>query len=157
MKKVLSALMAVVIIAAVFAVTVAAVDYPSPSDRDYYVVEVDVKGNGTATGDPLTPPKGDTSKLVAKPDDGSEFTGWTFEGEFEWIEGDANSPTIVIRAKGDVKFTANFKAAGPNKDGGKTSPTTGYNTTAVIAAIAVVLTISAAVVVVNGKKYFSAK
>jgi len=148
--------MAVLMLSAVFAVAVAAEDYPSPSERDYYVVEVDVEGNGTATPDPVTPKKGDTSKIVAKPGADSEFTGWTFEGEFEWVEGDANSATIVIRPLSDVKFIAHFKGAG-SKDGGKTSPPTGYNTTAVVAVMAVVLTISAAAVAVCGKKYFSAR
>ncbi len=157
MKKVLSVLMAVLMLTAVFAVAVSAEEYPSISDRDYYVVYVDVDGNGTANVDPVTPKKdGDTAKLVAKPGNGAEFSGWTFEGEFEWVEGDANSLVIVIRPLGDVKFVAHFKD-GAKTDGGKTSPTTGYNTSAIIAAIAVVLTISAAVVVVNGKRYFSAK
>lgn len=157
MKKVLSVLLVVLMLTAVFAVAAAATDneYPSPSDRDYFVVEVNVDGNGTGTVDNPTPPKGDTVKLVAKPGDGAEFKGWTFEGEFEWVEGDANSLTIVIRPKEDLKFIAHFTEG--KKDSGKTSPTTGYNTASVIAAMAVVLTISAAVVVVNGKRYFSAK
>ena len=155
MKKVLSVLMAVLMLTAIFAVAVAAEDYPSPSARDYWVVDVDVDGNGTANVETVTPPKGETTKLIAKPGDGSEFTGWTFEGEFEWVEGDANSLVIVIRPLSDVKFIAHFKGA--KSDGGKTSPTTGYNTGAIIAAIAVVVTISAAVVVVNGKRYFTAK
>ncbi|MBR3639299.1 MAG: hypothetical protein IKN50_01700, partial [Clostridia bacterium] len=104
---------------------------------------------------PVTPQKGDTTKIVAKPGDGSEFTGWTFEGEFEWVEGDANSPVIVIRPKGDVKFVAHFK--GVSKDTNPVSPPLGYNTAAVVALVAAVLSVSVAVVVYTGKKYFSAK
>ena len=156
MKKVLSVLMAVLMLSAVFAVAVSAEEYPSPSARDYWVVEVDVDGNGTATADPVQTPKGDTSKIVAKPDAGNEFTGWTFEGEFEWVEGDANSAVIVIRPLGDVKFIAHFKGEGPGKDDGKTSPTTGYAEFVTVVVVAV-LSISAAAVVVTGKKYFSAR
>ncbi len=155
MKKVLSVLFAVVMLTAVLAVAVAATEYPSVSVRDYYVVEVTADGDGTATAETVTPQKGDTTKLIARPGDGSEFTGWTFEGEFEWVEGGPNSPVIVIRPKGDVKFVAHFKGA--SRDTTPTSPTTGYNTAAVIAVMTAVLSVSVAVVVCTGKKYFSAK
>ena len=157
MKKVLSVLMAVLMLSVIFAAAVSAEDNPSPEPTKYYVVEVTVNGNGTATPDPGSVPSGDTAKLVAKPDAGSEFTGWTIEGEYEIVEGDLNSLVLVIRPLGDVKVVANFKDTGTGKDDGKKSPTTGYNTQAVIALMAVVLTVSAAAVVVCGKRYFSAK
>ena len=144
---------------AVFAVTVAAEEYPSPSDRDYYVIEVTADEGGTANTDNPTVPKGDTTKITAKPGDGYEFSGWKFEGDFEWVEGDANSAVIVIRPKGDVKFTATFKGAGVKPDGGKTSPTTGIvdNANFAVVVLAVVISVSAAAVVVTGRKHFSVK
>ena len=163
MKKVLSVLIAVLMLSAAFTVAASAFvaeGYPSPSDRDYYVVVVvvDTDKGGTASSDPTTVPKGDTAELVAKPDPGYEFSGWTFEGEFEFVEGDANSAKIVIRPKGDVKFMAHFKGAGgASKDSGKVSPTTGYNTELVIALMTVVLAVSATAVVITGRRYFSAK
>ncbi len=159
MKKVLSVLMAVVMLAAICVVSVSAEEYPSPSDRDYYVIEVDADEGGTANADTSTVTKGDTTKITAKPGDGYEFAGWEFSGDFEWVEGDANSAVIVIRPKADVKFTAKFKGAGVKPDPGKTSPTTGIvdNANFTVVVLAVVISISAAAVVVTGRKYFSVK
>ncbi len=157
MKKVLSVLMAVLMLSAICAVAVSAVDNPSPEPTTYYVIEVTVDGNGTATPDPASVPQGDTTKLTANPDDGSKFIGWDIEGDYEIVEGDLNSPVLVIRPKSNLKAVDKFQPTDTKKDDGKTSPTTGYNTNAIIAVMAVVVTISAAVVVVNGKRYFSAK
>ena len=157
MKKVLSVLMAVLVLSAVFAVAVSAEVNPSPEPKNYYTIEIEVIGNGTATGDPTSGEEGGTSKLVANPDPGSKFIGWTIEGEYEIIEGSLTSPILVIRAKGNVKATANFEPTDTGKDTGPKSPTTGSNTQADIALMAVVLTVSAAAVVVLGKRYFSAK
>ena len=157
MKKVLSVLMAVLMLSALFAVAVSAEDNPSPEPQHYYTIEVTVEGNGTANGDPTTGEEGETSKLVAKPDDGSKFIGWEITGEYEIVEGTLNSEVIVIRAKGTVKAVAKFQPTDTKKDDGPVSPTTGYTTQIVVAAMAVVLTISAAAVVVLGKRYFSAK
>ena len=158
MKKVLSVLMAVLMLSAIFAVAVSAeTENPSPEPTKYYTITVIIKGNGTATADPSSVEEGGTTKLVANPDPGSKFIGWTIEGDYEIVEGSLTSPTLVIRPKGDVKVTANFEPTSTGKDTGPKSPTTGYNTQAVIALMAVVLTVSAAVVVVLGKRYFSAK
>ena len=157
MKKVLSVLMAVLMLSAIFAVAVAAEDNPSPEPQNYYKVEITVDGNGTANGDPTTGEEGGTSKLVANPDPGSKFIGWVIEGDYEIVEGSLTSPVLVIKPKGTVKVIAKFEATTPGKDNGPTSPTTGYNTEIVIALMSAVLTVSLAVVVVLGKRYFSAK
>ncbi len=157
MKKVLSVLMAVLMLSAIFAVAVAAEDNPSPEPAKTYTVEITVKGNGTANGDPTTGEEGGTSKLVANPDPGSKFIGWTIEGDYEIVEGSLTSPVIVIRPKGTVKAVAVFEATTPGKDTNPVSPTTGYNTQIVIALMSAVLTVSLAVAVVLGKRYFSAK
>ena len=159
MKKVLSVLLVALMLVTVFSVAVAA-EYPSPSDRDYYTVEVIVEGGGgTAAADVVTVPKGDTTKIIAKPASGYEFAGWTIIGDYEFVEGDANSATIVIRPKGDVKVIAKFKGAGTAVDNRPTSPTTSAvdNTSAVIVIMAIVISFSAAAVVVAGRKHFSAK
>ena len=157
MKKVLSVLMAVLMLSAVFAAAVSAEDNPSPEPTHYHTITVIVNGNGTATADPSSVEDGDTTKLVAKPDAGSDFIGWTIEGDYEIVEGSLTSTVLVIRPKSDITATANFKPTDTKKDTDQNSPKTGYNTQAVIAAMAVVLTVSAAVVVVFGKRYFSAK
>ena len=159
MKKVLSVLLTVIMLAAVFTVAVSAEggDYPSPSGYWNVVAVVKDDKGGTANADPATVPYGDTSKITAKADEGYEFVGWTFEGEFEWVEGDANSLVVVIRPKSDVKFIAEFKGEGGKKDDDHTSPGTGYNMSAAVAVMAVVLTIGAASVVVTGRRYFCGK
>lgn len=164
MKKALSVLMAALLLVSVFAVTVFADDdegNPSPGKETRYTVTVIVDGDkgGTAYPDPGTVIEGETTTITAKPDDGYEFGGWTFEGEFEWVEGDANSPVIVIRPKGNVTFTAKFVGAGgPGRDQTPVSPTTNeisVNYTVIV--MAALLSISAAAAVVAGKKYFSAR
>ncbi|MBQ4104872.1 MAG: LPXTG cell wall anchor domain-containing protein [Clostridia bacterium] len=50
---------------------------------------------------------GDTVKLTATPTDGYKFSHWEFgTGEFEIVEGDLNSPVIVIRPTGDDNIRA---------------------------------------------------
>lgn len=159
MKKVLSVVLAVFMLTAVLALSVAAEDHPSVDARDYFVIEinVDTNGGGNAIVNNNTVQKGKEIKFTANPEDGNEFDHWEIEGDYEIVEGDLNSPVIVIRPKGDIKTLAHFKNAGPKKDDEKTSPTTGYNMNAVVAVMAVVVTVSAAAVVVTGKKYYSAK
>ena len=147
-------------LSAVLAFSVSAGDgYPSVEARDYFVIdiEVDEDEGGNAIVDNNTVDKGGEIKITANPDEGNEFDYWEIEGEYEFVEGDLHSPVIVIRPKGDIKAIAHFKGAGPKKDGENTSPTTGYNMSATVAVLAVVLTVSACAVAVTGKKYFSAK
>ena len=163
MKKVLSLVLVAMMLLTVFAVVATADDFKSVDSRDYYKVEakIDNPEGGTVIANPTTPKKGETSTITAKIADGYTFTGWTFVGDFDWVSGDANSTTIVIRPKGDVIFTAGVKKTSggktPSKDDGPKSPATGYNTEAVIVAMAAVLTVSAAAVAFTGKKYFCEK
>ena len=160
MKKIVSVFLAALILTAVLALPASATDYKSPKDRDYYVVTIVVDGTtgGTVTGDPVTVPKGQTSKIVAKPDPGYEFKGWEIEGDYVIVEGDLTTATIVIRPGSDITVRAKF--SGPaQRDSGSTSPTTGVidNTAFVSVVVALVISISAAAVVVTGRKYFSAE
>ena len=160
MKRILSVILTALILTAVFAVCVTAADYKSPADRDYNIITIVVDGDkgGTVTADPVTVPKGETSKIIAKPDDGYEFSGWVIEGEYEIIEGDLNSPVIVIRPLTDVKVTAKFTGTA-KRDTDTESPETGLidNTAFAGVAVALVISFSAAAVVVTGRKYFSAR
>ena len=160
MKKFLSLLLAAIVLTAVLSVSVSAADYKRPADRDYNIITIIVDGDkgGTATSDPVTVPKGETSKITAKPDPGYEFSGWVIEGEYEIVEGDLNSAVIVIRPLTDVTVRAKFTGTA-SRDSGSTSPTTGSidNSAFVSVVVALVISFSAAAVVVTGRKYFSAK
>lgn len=159
MKRIITTALAIVMLVSVFAFAVsAATSFPSPGEKDYFTVVAKVKDDkgGTAKADPATVEDGETSKITAKADAGYKFDGWTFTGEFDWIEGDANSETIVIRPKSDVVFVATFEGeGGPGKDPDQQSPVTGYDLSATLAVMAVVLVASAAVVVYTGKRYYS--
>lgn len=161
MKKIIAILMVTVMcLSCMSIVCSAATTYKSPASEEQYEIGVFVEGEtgGSAVVNPPVVIKGETTKITAKPDEGYEFDGWTFSGEFEWISGDENSPEIEIRPLSDVKFVAKFKGAGgANKDNGKTSPTTGYNTTVAVVAVAVTVILSGSAVVYTGKKYFEAR
>ena len=161
MKKFLAVILAAMMVFSILAVTVFADgEYDSPSKPDQNPVEVDISDDkgGTVIADPVTVVIGENTTLTAKIADGYVFTGWTIVGNFEWVQGDPNSLTIVIRPLGPIKAIANVKGAGGSgKDDGKKSPATGYNTEAVIVALASVLTVSAAAVAFTGKRYFCEK
>lgn len=159
MKKILSAAMAVLMIVSLLAVSAFAADeFPSPDGRDYFTVSAKVKGDkgGTATVSAATVPAGETVTITAKADDGYTFGGWTFEGKFEWVSGDANSATIVVRPQSDIVFTASYNGqGGSDKDNSNKAPQMGYNFEACLAVMAAVIAVSAAAVVYTGKKYYS--
>lgn len=160
MKKIIAAALVIVMMMSLSAVAFAADSFISPSGDDFYNVTVKVKDDkgGTASSSAVTVKKGDTVEIKAKPDSGNTFGGWTFTGEFEWVSGDANSETIVVRPLSDIVFIAEFKGAGgPEKDNGGESPETGYNTVATVAFMSVIVLASAAAVVYTGKKYFDAE
>ena len=160
MKKIIAAALVIVMMMRLSAVAFAADSFISPSGDDFYNVTVKVKDDkgGTASSSAVTVKKGDTVEIKAKPDSGNTFGGWTFTGEFEWVSGDANSETIVVRPLSNIVFIAEFKGAGgPEKDNGGESPETGYNTVATVAFMSVIVLASAAAVVYTGKKYFDAE
>ncbi|MGN0452300.1 MAG: NPXTG-anchored protein [Ruminococcus sp.] len=66
---------------------------------------------GDATGGDIDVQPGDLVTLIATPKDGYKFVYWDFAyGEFEIVEGDLTTPTIVIKPTGDsdVKAYAHF-------------------------------------------------
>lgn len=155
MKRIIAILLAsVMMLSMVVTVFAADAEFISPGADDFYNVVAKVKDDkgGSASTDKPTVPVGEVATLTAKEDDGFEFIGWTFTGEFDWVEGDANSKVIVIRPKSDVVFIAAFEGEGPDKDTDKESPVTGYMGGAVVMVLALSMGIAAAVY--TGKKYF---
>ena len=123
---------------------------------DHYDVTVEAEAGGDVTVNPASVNVGETTTVTATPKDGYKFNGWTADGQFEWVDGDANKPVIVVRPLEDVKFTAHF-IKDEGQSGEPTSPETGYETRPVSFAIAAVLVISAAAAVYTGKKHFGDK
>lgn len=155
MKKIIAVCLALFMMLSVCSTVFAAEEYPSPDGKDFYNVVTKVKDDkgGSAVTDKPTVPVGDTATLTAKEDDGFEFIGWTFTGEFEWVEGDANSKVIVIRPKSDVVFTAAFSGEGADKDTDKESPETSSVDMTAVAVWAVVVTLGVAATLYTGKRY----
>jgi len=160
MKKIVSVLLIALMFTSLLAVAAIADDYVSPAGT--HVVSGEVSGNvgGNVIVNPPSVSDGGTVTVSAISDDGYSFSYWTFTGEFEWVSGDVRSAVIVIRPLGDVSFVATFTASGgpgPNKDDGNTSPATGYDMTPVLVVMASVIAVSAAAVVITGKRYLASK
>ena len=157
-KKVLCCLIAIILTVCMSSVVMAADDFVSPSGDNYWSIYITTNGDGGyATADPLYVLKGEVTALNAYAYDGYEFGFWTIEGEFEWVEGDAYSSYAVIRPLGPIDIHANFAGTGANRDVSTVSPKTGIGSELIFAAMAVVVTVSAAAVVYTGKKYFAEK
>lgn len=106
-----------------------------------------------------------TVTLVASSMEGFKFSYWTFiTGEFDIIEGSLTSSTIVILPKGDtnIRAYANFAEEGADvtvpdskpvskPDDGNKSPTTGEPVAVYAVAGAVVLMLGFAVVALKKK------
>ncbi len=156
MKKIIALCLALIMMLSLCGTVLAAEgDYPSPGAKDFYNVVTKVKDDkgGSAVSDKPTVPVGETVTITAKEDEGFEFIGWTFTGEFEWVEGDANSKVIVIRPKSDVVFTAAFSGEGADKDTDKESPETSSVDMTAVAVWAAVLALGTAAALYTGKKY----
>ena len=119
MKKTLTILVAVLLIA--LSVTPAfAVESPKPTTANYQITIIPGDGGGSFDFTYKTPVDDDGSQTVhftAKPDDGYEFAGWTFEGDYT-ILGDPSNPEIDILAKGDVKAYPKFVKTGSGSNSG---------------------------------------
>lgn len=126
MKKVLSVLVAVLLIAiSALPAFAASVDSPKPTTANYDIkVVTDTDGGDydfEYTSDVLDDGT-QTVRFTAKPDPGYEFAGWTFEGDYDIISGDLNSTVIELSISSDIKAIPLFKKAGSDDkgtDGGK--------------------------------------
>lgn len=126
----------------------------NPPVVDHYDVTAEAETGGSVSVNPASVPAGGTATITATPGEGYKFNGWTAEGQFEWVDGDANKAVIVIKPTSNVKFTAHF-VLDETEEPEPISPVTGYNMTPVVIVMAAALVISAAVVVYTGKKHFS--
>ncbi|MBQ7671234.1 MAG: InlB B-repeat-containing protein [Clostridia bacterium] len=128
----------------------------TPPVTDHYDVTAEAETGGDVSVNPASVPVGEITTITATPGEGYKFNGWTADGEFEWVDGDANKPVIVVRPLSDVKFTAHF-VKDEGSEPGPVSPETGYETRAVSFVIVSALVISAAAAVYTGKKHFGDK
>lgn len=172
MKKIVSCLIALVLIVCAVASVSAAIS-PTATIKDKYLI-VDVipvpDHAGTANPGVDDPGKvevsaGETVTLTATPKDGYKFDYWEFStGEFEIISGDLTSPTIVIKPTGDdnVRAYAHFSPIGedvtvpsskpaqkPSKD--PEAPKTG-DTTPIYAVAGSILVVALAAAVILKKR-----
>ena len=123
MKKTLSILIAVLLIA--FSVTPAfAVESPKPTTANYQITIIPGDGGGDFNFDYKTPVDDNGNQTVhfsANPDDGYEFAGWTFEGDYTLL-GDPSNPEIDVIARGDIKAYPKFVKIGSKDKGTDKTP-----------------------------------
>jgi len=173
MKKVISLLVAVLILACGIVSVSAEISPTAPIVGDKITIDaVPVPDNaGSVTPDIDNPfeyiiGSDGTVKLVASTNEGFKFVRWEFvTGEFDIIEGSLTSPTITILPKGNANIRAyahfvkdgetvpsepDTKPVTPPDDGDK-SPITGQPVAMYSAAAAVVLMIGFAVIALKKK------
>lgn len=172
MKKVISLLIAVLLMACAVVSVSAEISPTAPIVDDSIVIDaVPVPDYaGSCTPDVKNPVEyivgeDGTVTLVASSMEGFKFTHWEFvTGEFDIVSGSLTSSTIVILPKGDddIRAYAHFAeedvpVTEPSSkpvvkpDDGTQSPTTGENTTVYFVAAATVLMLAFAVVVLKKK------
>ncbi|MBQ2825103.1 MAG: hypothetical protein IJF19_02405 [Clostridia bacterium] len=168
MKKVVSLLIAVLLLACAVVSVSAEISPTAPTIvKDTIIVDAIVVPDNAGSVEPsIDNPfeyevnSDGTVKLVASSMEGFKFSHWEFiTGEFDIIEGSLTSPTLVIKPKGDsnIRAYANFvkedadttepdskPAVKPDDD--DKSPTTGDITPVVVVSAVVLLAGIAAVV-----------
>lgn len=174
MKKVISLLIAVLLMACAVVSVSAEISPTAPIVDDSIIIDAIPVPDyaGTCTPDVKNPVEyivGEDGSvtLIASSMEGFKFTHWEFlTGEFDIISGSLTSSTIVILPKGDkdVRAYAYFVEEGETvpsttpeskppvtPDDGTQSPTTGENNTALFVGASVVLMLGFAVVVLKKK------
>ncbi len=117
MKRTLAILVAVLVIAlSAIPAFAAENDYVSPKATvaNYQITIIPGGGGGTYDFTYKTPVDDDgkqTVHFVAKPDDGYEFTGWTFDGNYTLL-GNLTDTELDVIVSSDIKATPNFKKIG---------------------------------------------
>lgn len=112
MKKIVSALVALMMVACLSITAFAAVSPVATINKDY-------KG-GTAT---FEKDSESVITLTAKAKKGYKFLNWDIDGNYEVVSGSLDSKTVVIKLKGDVDLsdvdaTPNFKKIAVTSDDG---------------------------------------
>ena len=174
MKKLISCIL-VVLLMVCGVVSASAVVSPLPTVQGNYIVIDSVavpEEGGTITPSVIDPEKYDkesdeTVTIVATPNDGYKFSNWEIvTGEFDIVEGDMTTSTIVILPKGDgnIRLNAVFvkadedvvppttKPVYPPTDDDK-SPTTGQPVFVYSAVVVAILAAGFAAVVLKKKAY----
>lgn len=114
MKKVISCLIAVALMLCAVASVSAEISPDASIVNKYIVVDaIPVGENSGQTVPSVSDPikvetnSDETVTLTATPKDGYKFSHWEFiTGEFEIVEGDLNTPVIVIRPTGEDNIRA---------------------------------------------------
>lgn len=172
MKKVISLLIAVLLVACAVVSVSAEISPTAPIVDDSIIIDAIPVPDyaGTCTPDVKNPieyivGEDGTVTLIASSMEGFKFTHWEFvTGEFDIISGSLTSSTIVILPKGDedIRAYAHFveedvDVTEPSSkpvqkpDDGTQSPTTGENNTALFVGASVVLMLGFAVVALKRK------
>lgn len=151
MKKTLSVLVAVIILAlSAMPVFAADDDNPSPTaSKEYNVIIHKVNGgSGTYTID--KDEDGQHATITAHPKNGYEFVKWIVnKGKYELEDGDLTDEEFTILLKSDVELTPVFKKKGTSstssgstisvsQNQSPTSPKTGDNTMYFVIALSTV-------------------
>lgn len=115
MKRVLTIMVAVLLIAVSVMPAFAAesVDSPTPTKANYQITIVQADG-GTMSYTFVTPVGEDGKQTVhfsAKPNDGYTFAGWTFEGDYSLL-GNATDAELDVVAGSDIKAVPAFTKVG---------------------------------------------
>ena len=141
MKRTLAIFVAVLVIAlSAIPAFAAEVDYksPVPTIANYQITIIPGPEGGSYDFEYKTPVDDDGNQTVhfhAKPDEGYEFTGWTFEGNYTPL-GNLTDTELDVIVSGDIKATPNFKKIGSSEttekkdtkiDDSSKSPKTGTN------------------------------
>ncbi len=124
----------------------------SPEGSKKYNITIEINGESKD----VVLEEGDTITLVATDEDGFTFEGWEISGDYEIVEGDESSKTLVIRPLGDLEiielgtYEEEEKPSKPSKPGkpndSETSPPTGTTNTIFALGGLAVLFLAAAVV-----------
>lgn len=148
MKKILSAIIALSIVLAL-PVFASADNSPSGTEESKVTV-IDVEG-GTCE---KTKNEDGSYIIKANVKDGYKFTGWTINGQYEFVSGSLSTPTITIKISSDVTVTPSYEnqsgSSAGSADSSGTAPRTGdsdYSTAIVFTILAFV----AAVGIILGK------
>lgn len=133
MKRTLSILVAVLLVA--LSVMPAFAKNPSPTASKEYKIVVHNNEGGSGTYTTKVDKDGKHATIVAHPKNGYRFVKWIINGKYEITKGDLNSKKLTILLKGNVEATPYFVKNGQKSAGSKsvivndspTSPKTGDN------------------------------
>ena len=110
MKKVISVVLALVLVSVLSVSAFAAGSVVAPVEKEY--------DGGKVTYQP-TPDNNKEYTFVASPKDGYDFVGWDIEGEYEIVSGSEDDPIITVVLKDGTtpdSVTASFRPIEDDED-----------------------------------------